>query len=151
MCGGVARWLRIFGVDTTYTPGIDDGELVEQALAERRLVISSDHKLFERRLFTTGQLPGLLLPVGLKLDEQVAFVCEQLKITPGMPRCSSCNGELVATDRAEVADVVPARSLVWVRDFFRCGSCGHVYWEGSHWRKIGRARGRLETQSHDLE
>lgn len=149
MCGGAARWLRIFGVDTAYTPGIEDGDLVEQALGEGRLLISSDRKLFERRLFTTGQIRGLFLPVGLKLDEQVAYVCERLHIKPGVPRCSSCNGVLEQVSRAEVGDVVPARSLVWAKEFFRCKGCGQVYWEGSHWRKIGRSRARMETQHID--
>ncbi len=143
MCGGVARWLRIFGIDATFTPGIDDGELVRQALQQRRVVISSDHKLFERRVFTTGELRGVLLPVGLPLREQVDFVCRELGIRAGFPRCAACNGELVETTRAEVADVVPARTLVWRREFYRCRACGKVYWEGTHWRNIGRQRRRL--------
>ena len=146
MCGGLARWLRIFGVDATYTPDIDDGELIEQALAQNRTVISSDHKLFERRLFATGELSGLLVPVGLKLREQVRFVSDRLAIKPGFPRCAACNGELGPVTRAEVADVVPARSLIWVRDFYRCQRCKHVFWEGSHWRRIGPERAALKRQ-----
>ncbi len=149
MCGGLARWLRVFGVDTTYAPGITDAELVEHALVEARMVVSSDHKLFERRLFTTGELDGLLLPVGLKLREQVRFVSDRLKLKPGFPRCTACNGELCPVTRAEVGDVVPARSLIWVRDFFRCECCGHVFWEGSHWRRIGPERAALDRQVVD--
>lgn len=146
MCGGLARWLRIFGVDATYTPGIDDGELIRQARAEARTVISSDHKLFERRLFATGELNGLLMPVGLKLRDQLQFVSDRLALKPGFPRCAACNGELGPVTRAEVADVVPARSLIWVREFYRCQRCNHVFWEGSHWRHIGPERAALERQ-----
>jgi hypothetical protein len=146
MCGGLARWLRMFGVDTTYTPGIDDAELIRQALAEARTVISSDHKLFERRLFATGELKGLMLPVGLKLREQVRFASERLSLDPGFPRCATCNGELNPVARADVADVVPARSLIWVREFYRCQACDHVFWEGSHWRNIGPVRAALKRQ-----
>jgi uncharacterized protein with PIN domain len=151
MCGGLARWLRIFGVDATYTPDIDDGELVEHALAEARVVISSDHKLFERRLFATGELNGLLLPVGLKLREQVRFVSDRLALEPGFPRCAACNGELCPVTRAEVGDVVPARSLIWVREFYRCQSCGQVFWEGSHWRRIRPVRAASSQQAVDGE
>jgi len=143
MCGGVARWLRILGVDTTFTPGIDDGDLVCHALAEGRVVVSSDRKLFERRVFATGQLRGLRMPAGLRLREQVRFVTQHLDLRRGFPRCPACNGTLRAVRRAEVADVVPARSLIWVREFFRCPGCGHVYWEGTHWRRIGPERARL--------
>lgn len=149
MCGGVARWLRMFGVDTTFTPGIDDGELIRQAREEDRLVISSDRRIFERTVFTSGQIQGLFLPVGLKLDEQVELVCERLRLRPGMPRCARCNGLLEKAARSEVGDVVPARSLVWAQEFYRCVDCAHVYWEGSHWRKIGKRRGWLESQAFD--
>jgi uncharacterized protein with PIN domain len=143
MCGGLARWLRVFGVDATYTPDIRDAELVKHALAEGRIVISSDHKLFERRLFTFGELEGILLPVGLRLREQVRFAAERLALRPAFPRCTVCNGNLSPVSRAEVADVVPARSLIWVREFFRCERCGHVFWEGTHWRRIGPERAGL--------
>jgi uncharacterized protein with PIN domain len=147
MCGGLARWLRLLGVDTTHAPGVEDAELVGHALAEARTVISSDHKLFERRVFTTGELKGLLLPVGLRLREQVRFVIDRLALKPGFPRCTVCNGELVPVSRADVGDVVPARSLIWVREFYRCVRCEHVFWEGSHWRRIGPERTALARQS----
>lgn len=143
MCGGLARWLRVLGVDTSYTPGIDDGDLVRHARAEGRIVLSSDGKLFERRVFTAGELRGVRLPVGLKLLDQLEFVAVALHLEPAFPRCSACNGELETVNRAAVADVVPARSLVWAKEFFRCRACGQVFWEGTHWRRIGRVRERL--------
>ncbi len=147
MCGGVARWLRVLGIDATYTPGIEDQELVRQALDEQRVVVTSDHKILERRLFTTGRLKGLLLPVGLRRDDQVRRVVTRLRIQVGFPRCARCNGELAPVQRAEVADVVPARSLIWAKDFFRCRACGHVFWEGSHWRRIGAVRAEMAART----
>jgi uncharacterized protein with PIN domain len=144
MCGGLARWLRLFGVDATYAPGIEDAELVRHALAEGRTVVSSDHKLFERRVLASGELLGIRLPVGLPLCEQVRFVAKRLRLRPGFPRCTRCNGELQAVRRAEVADVVPARSLIWARQFYRCRRCGHVYWEGTHCRRIRSLREQLD-------
>ncbi len=143
MCGGLTRWLRVFGVDTSYTPGIDDGVLVEHALAEGRLIISADGPLFDRRPLATGQVRGLRLPVGLKLLEQVRYTVRELQLTPGTPRCTACNGELEAVTRAEVADVVPARSLIWGQDFYRCLACHQVFWEGTHWQKIRRVHDAL--------
>ena len=136
MCGGLARWLRLLGVDTVYAPAIEDAELVQLALAEGRTVVSSDQKLFERRVLASGELPGICLPVGLPLREQVRFVARRLRLRPGFPRCTRCNGKLQPVGRAEIADVVPARSLVWARRFYRCERCAHVFWEGTHWRRI---------------
>jgi len=147
MCGGVARWLRVLGVDASYTPGIDDGELVRHALAEQRIVISSDGRLFERRALASGELRGLRLPVGLKLLDQVRCVVRELGIRPGFPRCTLCNGALADVPRAEVGDVVPARSLVWAATFWRCGSCGHVFWQGTHWNRIRSVLAELEHES----
>ena len=143
MCGGLARWLRVLGVDATFTPGIDDAALVAHALAEQRLLISSDRKLFERRAFTTGELRGLLLPVGLPLLDQVRWVASELALKPAFPRCTACNGELAGVGRDQVADVVPARSLIWAKEFYRCTQCGHVFWEGTHWRRIRAVRATL--------
>jgi len=143
MCGGLARWLRVLGVDASYTPGIEDGELVRHAEAEGRIVLSSDGKLSERRGFPTRRVRGVRLPVGLKLLEQVGFVVRELAIRPAFPRCTLCNGVLQEVPRADVADVVPARSLIWKRDFYRCTDCQHVFWEGTHWRRIRAAEARV--------
>ena len=143
MCGGVARWLRVLGVDASYTPGIDDGDLVRHALAERRVVLSSDGRLFERRLFATGELHGLRLPVGLKRQEQLRFVVQKLNVVPAFPRCTLCNGALEEVSRADVSDVVPARSLIWATEFYRCLVCQHIFWEGTHWRRIRVVRDRI--------
>ncbi len=138
MCGGLARWLRMLGVDASYRAGITDAELVQHALCEARLVISGDRRLFERRVFRDGSLRGLLIPVGLRLDEQVRFVAQSIPISVAPPRCTRCNGRLERVSRAEVADVVPARSLVWAESFDRCSACGQVYWQGTHWQRIRR-------------
>jgi uncharacterized protein len=143
MCGGLARWLRVLGVDASYTPGIADAALVEHALAERRIVLSSDAKLFERRPLAHGDLRGVQLPVGLRLMEQVEFVVAALGVAVGFPRCTVCNGELEVVGRADVADVVPARSLIWAREFYRCRACRQVFWEGTHWRRIRAVRERF--------
>lgn len=143
MCGGLARWLRMLGVDASYTAGIDDAALVAHALRESRIVISSDGPLFERRPFQTGDVRGLRLPVGLPLPEQVRRAVVELAIARGFPRCTACNGELHRVTRAQVADVVPARSLLMTRAFYRCEACGHVYWEGTHWRRVAAAQARI--------
>jgi hypothetical protein len=141
MCGGLARWLRALGYDTWYTPAVDDGDLVRLALRESRVLITSDGKLLERRLITSGRVAALRLPHGLKLLDQLRFVTDALKL-PVLkdPRCMTCNGRLVGVARDEVGDAVPARSLIWATQFYRCSACGRVFWNGSHWRRIEAVR-----------
>jgi len=140
MCGGLARWLRALGHDAAYVPGIEDGDLVQLARDESRIVISSDTRLFHRRVFTDGSVRGLFLPHGLRRLRQVEYVVRRLGLPCLTPRCMRCNGVLDTVDRATVADRVPARSLLWATEFYTCRDCGKVYWNGSHWRKIEAIR-----------
>ena len=49
MLGRLAKWLRILGYDTTYSPHLDDDQLVRQARAEGRLLLTRDTGLARRR------------------------------------------------------------------------------------------------------
>ncbi|MCK6457912.1 MAG: Mut7-C RNAse domain-containing protein [Phycisphaerae bacterium] len=140
MCGGLARWLRALGYDATFSPRIDDGELVRQARGEGRILISSDSRLFERRAIRLGEVKSCFLPRGMKMLDQVRFVVSRLGLTVRDPRCMACGGELERVDAAEVGDRVPARSLVWATEFFECRRCGRVFWNGTHWRRIDAVR-----------
>lgn len=143
MCGGLARWLRALGHDTFYREGIDDAELVEIARHEGRVLISSDGKLFERRPIACGAVCGVMLPRGLRLLDQVEYAVRTLRLPVLPARCTRCNGCLVPATREEVSADVPARSLVWAREFYRCDGCGHVFWDGTHWQRIQAVRTRL--------
>lgn len=140
MCGGLARWLRALGYDTSYTPDIDDAVLVAHAEAEDRLLITSDGPMMDRRVIRTGQVRAHFLPRGLKLLDQVRHVARAFTLRPITPRCTQCNGPLDVVSRSEVADAVPARSLLWATTFYRCRTCEKAYWNGSHWRRIERVR-----------
>lgn len=146
MCGGLVRWLRALGYDTTYTAGIDDAVLVRQALDEDRILITSDGRLFERKVISSGQVRAFRLPRGLKLLEQVRLVAGHFGLRPLETRCTMCNGELIVVTRQQVGDAVPARSLLWASEFYRCGDCGKVYWNGSHWQRIERVRAEIAEQ-----
>lgn len=145
MCGGLARWLRALGYDTTYTEGIDDGELVQHALDEGRILISSDGRLFERRLITSRQVRALRLPRGLKRLDQLDYVVQALNLTVLEPRCMRCGGNLDPVSRNDVADVVPAQSLLFADEFYRCDRCRHVFWNGTHWQRITSVRDHFRS------
>jgi len=149
MCGGLARWLRALGYDTTYTPGVKDAELVRHALEQGRWLITSDGRLFERRVIAIAQVPAFLLPRGLKLLDQVRLVARRFGLRPLEARCTLCNGELMVVNREQVADVVPARSLLWATEFYRCGGCQRVFWNGSHWQRIDKIRAEIAQLVED--
>ena len=90
MLGTLAKWLRILGYDAFYRNRIEDGELVELARAEGRVVLTRDRRLTERRrarpfvLIASDrpeeQIRQLIAEIGLELRE------ERL-----LSRCLPCN------------------------------------------------------------
>src|SRR2546429_9469912 len=52
--GRLARWLRALGYDASYHARIDDSELVREAAAESRVLLTRDRDLTKRRGVRTG-------------------------------------------------------------------------------------------------
>lgn len=135
MLGSLARWLRISGYDAEYRRDADDDSLMEEASRTGRVLLTRDRVLVLRAMkrdieafLVNGeddveQLGELAAALGLKLD-------------PSSSRCPRCNGSLTQVDRDQVRDRVPEASLKAFDVFWVCGSCGGVYWRGSHWDQI---------------
>ena len=47
-------------------------------------------------------------------------------------RCSVCNGEIEAVEKAAVLARIPPRTAAWLDDYFECTRCGRLYWKGTH-------------------
>lgn len=135
MLGSLARWLRIGGYDTEYRRDADDDSLMEEASRTGRVLLTRDRVLVLRAkkrgvetILVEGegdveQLGALAAALGLELDTSNS-------------RCPRCNGSLTQVDRDQVRDRVPEASLEAFDVFWVCGSCGGVYWRGSHWDQI---------------
>lgn len=135
MLGSLAKWLRILGFDTIYFKTIDDNELIKIAKQEHRILLTRDTRLIKRKeidnyiLINSNDVSGQLKEVlkSLTLTLALALAC--------FSRCAECNGELSTADKESVANDVPEHVFLNFDSFFRCSSCGKVYWEGSH-RKL---------------
>jgi len=141
MLGRLAHWLRLMGYDTAYWRDGSDTDLIRQARAEGRLILTRDRQLAGRR----GILAVLI--ASESLDEQIAEVRSALgSCAPGTPepftRCPECNGKLHNLSREDARDLVPP--YVWQTQplFRRCADCGRVYWKGTHWPGL---QSRLEN------
>ena len=132
MLGTLARWLRIMGYDTLFDPAMDDHQLARVARAEGRVLLTRDRELAQRRGVDT------LLVESESLDEQLAQVLAEREVDPPRPftRCPVCNGQLVALDREEARERVPAYVARSHERFKSCPGCGRVYWRGSHWQQM---------------
>jgi len=128
MLGRLAKWLRLLGYDTAYDNTASDHELARRARAERRILLTRDRELAERRGLRT------LLIHSEALEEQVRQVQEALGPPPGPPlsRCAVCNAVLEPVSAEAIAGRVPPYVLRTQSAFRRCPGCGRIYWPGSH-------------------
>ena len=141
--GGLARLLRMAGFDTLYDNHFQDGELVDLALREGRIVLSRDRDLLKRREVTHGCYVHALKPV-----EQLREITRRLDLA-GSARpftlCLKCNSPLQTLGTAEALARVPPSVRERHQRFSTCAVCRRVYWEGSHWwRMRGVLRQALE-------
>jgi|GEM_PF-212976 len=135
--GGLARWLRAAGYDAAWWPDIEDAELVRKALASSAIMLTTDRRLMEQAAAAKGLVAALLVPVSLDKRGQFAFVARALELPPRAARCMACGGRLAAVDKESVRNRIPPRTCSWRDDYFVCELCDRLYWEGTHWQKIG--------------
>jgi len=64
----------------------------------------------------------------------------------GEPLCSVCGGELETLSRKDVAGKVPPSVEGRHRLFYKCLSCGQLYWRGGHWKKLRSLARRLRVK-----
>lgn len=138
MHGGLARWLRAAGYDATWSYGIDDGVLLQEAEQEGRIVVTSDSGILLRRRVTQGAVIVQFVPRGLSVDRQLAHVASELGLTRRDARCMKCGGALCAIPKESVAGEAPPKAYAWVDQFWRCSRCAALLWRGTHWLEIER-------------
>ncbi len=132
--GRLARYLRALGFDTLYQPDSEDDALAHISRAEGRILLTRDRGLLKRGMVTHGYWVRATQP-----REQVVEVVRRFDLaarTRPFTRCVHCNGELRPATREEVRGRVPPGVLEDYDEFRVCQACGHVYWPGSHYRRM---------------
>lgn len=132
--GSLARRMRLLGIDTSYSNDADDPELVEQAIAENRVLLTRDRGILRRRALPVGAFVR-----GQLADEQLADVLDRFALTPvPWTRCPACNGLLRDASAEEVAPLIEPGTLRTYRDYRRCEDCGQPYWRGAHAERLSQ-------------
>ena len=126
--GALARRLRVLGVDAAYRNDAADDELVEQAGAEDRLLLTQDRGVLRRRALRRAAYVR-----GARPDDQLADVLDRFRL-PLAPYtlCTACGGRLGPVPKAEVLDELEPGTRRTQDEFARCARCGRVYWHGAH-------------------
>ena len=135
MLGRLARWLRILGHDVAYFRRIEDAELVSLAQKERRILLTRDTRLVQRRAAR-----GALLIRSHLLDEQLRemFLWNgDALLAPGLcRRCLECNEATIPVSKPSVKERVPAYVFKTQSRFRECPSCHRLYWKATHVRDM---------------
>jgi uncharacterized protein with PIN domain len=130
--GALARRMRLLGLDASYRNDADDDELVELAVAERRVLLSRDRGLLRRRAVSHGAYVR-----GDDPDDQLADVLDRFA-PPLSPwtRCTACNGPLAPVAKGAVEARLEPGTRRSYDEFAQCGECGRVYWRGAHHSRL---------------
>jgi hypothetical protein len=131
MLGRLAKWLRILGYDTCYFTERSKPNLLLQSLVENRVLITRDHSLSRKKSWKLILIKSDRL--GSQLLQMINEEGIEVSISRFFSRCSVCNGPLHPLENMEtVKELVPDYIYRTHTDFVRCGSCGKVYWKGTH-------------------
>ncbi len=139
MLGTLAKWLRFMGYDTAYPGPLDDSELLAFAQREDRVLLTRDKELAARS-------PEAIRVRSDNLEEQIREVAARLglKVIDPLSRCSLCNAVLAVARPEEIGDLVPEGVRARHAAFWRCPSCGKIYWQGSHWDRMVERLNQLD-------
>ncbi len=133
MCGKLARWLRVLGVDAEYHGEGESTELLKRALREERTVVTRN-----TRIPSTQNIEVLVLKSEIP-EEQIVQVIKDLHLEDRLApftRCNVCNGELNDVEKGGVKGKVPFYVFQTQDRFKTCSSCGKIYWPGTHVRSM---------------
>lgn len=132
--GRLARLLRLLGYDTHYSPNVSVERLKESAVREARTILTRGR--LERRFGDMSDVFGVRSEVAA---EQLREVVEHFRLDTASglwTRCTLCNGVIAKAEKAAVEGELDPKILNLYDEFYRCASCGHLYWRGTHVDRI---------------
>ena len=128
----------MMGYDSLFFDDDDDGQMVKQALAEDRIIVTRDTGIMKRRAISRGRLRAVLIE-----SEEPERQMQQLMTTFDLKDelhpftlCLECNQTLAARSREDVAGRVPPHVYSTQTQYMECPDCHRIYWRGTHWQAM---------------
>jgi uncharacterized protein with PIN domain len=128
--GKLARLLRLLGIDTLYRNDYSDEHIVEISLLEKRCILTRDRGVLKRKAVTHGYCVRSTAP-----KEQAKEVLKRFDLNAlarPFSLCIECNGAISRADQSSVLRELGEKTKECYNEFYKCNSCGRVYWQGSH-------------------
>jgi len=128
----------MMGFDSLFFNGEDDSQMVRQALAEGRILLTRDTGIMKRRVITSGRLKAVLLESEVaeqQMQRLVAIMDIKSQSRP-FTICLECNEPLFDRKPEEVKDRVPPYVYKTQKQYMECPECHRIYWRGTHWKAM---------------
>ena len=147
--GKLARNLRLLGFDTVYERDADDRRLLEIMVSESRALLTRDRPLLMHSIARHGYCPR-----SPDSEEQTREVVKRFHLDPEGPeapgkftRCLECNGLLYPVRKDEVLSALADEPLTLQHydEFYRCDTCGKIFWKGTHFEKLVHRIARISA------
>ena len=132
--GRLAAYLRMLGFDTLWQIDWDDEMLADLSHNQQRILLTRDRGLLKRSAVTHGYWVRSTAP-----REQLREVLERFDLQRSVrpfTRCLACNGLLHPASFEAIKAHLLSDTARYYREFWQCGQCGKVYWQGSHYRRM---------------
>ncbi|MGQ1911334.1 Mut7-C RNAse domain-containing protein [Marinifilum sp. RC60d5] len=132
--GKLSKYLRMLGFDTIYKNRMDDDEIIDKAVNEKRIILTRDKLLLKSSKIVQGYFVRSILK-----HEQLIEVVKKFNLYhkfKSFTRCMCCNSQLSELSKPAIADKVEPNIAKLYDTFYYCSQCDKVYWKGSHFKKM---------------
>lgn len=145
--GKLARKLRMLGFDSLYDNGYDDRQIIAIAKESCRIILTRDVELLKH-----GQVQRGYWVRSTDSETQIEEVITKFDLFESIKSfsiCLDCNGTIQEASKAEIYDSLPEQTRQSFNEFFRCLSCGKIYWKGSHYEHMMRFIRKISTKQRN--
>lgn len=132
--GKLAKYMRMLGFDTIYKNRMNDDEIIDIAIREKRIILTRDKLLLKSSRIVQGYF---VRTIGK--HEQLIEVVKKFDLYnkfKSFTRCMCCNSQLTELNNVAIADKVEPNIAKLYDTFYYCSKCDKVYWKGSHFKKM---------------
>ena len=122
------------GFDVYYKNNLDDEEIINISIKERRAILTKDRGILKRNEVTHGYWVR-----SIKVEEQIKEVIQRFDLQKEMKefsRCLECNDLLKSIKKETIIDRLPLKVAQTQNEFYQCPSCKKIYWKGTHQQRM---------------
>jgi uncharacterized protein with PIN domain len=137
----------MMGYDSVFFNGEDDSQMVKQALAESRIILTRDTGMMRRRAISSGRVRAVLIESEEPEQQmqQLMSVIDLKGQSQPFTLCLECNEPLQKRRREEVTGRVPPYVYRTQTQYMECPKCHRIYWRGTHWEAMVGKMDRLAS------